>query len=98
IANLAEPSPLRGIRTPANPNCSFTVLKESENIVTCKFRILHEVAVLPACQAIPGANPKSSVARSEQAKNVGGREMLVRWLLPRDVPDAIEAKQAELRA
>jgi hypothetical protein len=44
------------------------------------------------------ANPKTPIARDEQACNEAAGEMLIRWRLPWDAPNAIEAKQTEFRA
>jgi len=44
------------------------------------------------------ANPKSSIARDEKASNKAAGETLIASRLPRDGSNAIEAKQAEIRA
>ena len=68
------------------------------NILSGKFRVLSQLAVLPTCKPFIGANPKTPIARGEQASNVAAGEMLTRRRLPWDEPNAIEAKQAEFRA
>src|SRR5262249_41690732 len=57
-----------------------------------------ELAALPACKPFESANPKSPVARREKLVNRVRRELLTRWRLPRDVPDAIEPKQTKFRS
>jgi len=44
------------------------------------------------------ANPKTSIARDEEASNNVAGETLIASRLPRDGSNAIEAKQAEIRA
>ena len=59
---------------------------------------MSQLAVLPTCKPFRSADPKTPVARDEQASNIAAGEMLTRWRLPWDAPNAIEAKQAEFRA
>src|SRR5277367_2952530 len=68
------------------------------DILPGQFRVVIQLAVLPTCKSFSGANPKTSIARGEHASNIGAREMLARGRLPRDAPNAVEAKQAEFRA
>jgi hypothetical protein len=63
-----------------------------------KLRVVSQLAVLPTCKPFRGANPKTPIARGEQASNIAAGEMLTRRRLPWDAPNAIEAKQAEFRA
>ena len=97
IANGAQLPGGRG-RQPAGPNGAFMILDHLRtNVLTCKLRVLGELSVLPTHKPFRGADPKSAVVRGEQAENAAGREMLTRWRLPGDSPDAVEAHQAELR-
>src|SRR5262249_20025979 len=71
--------------------------KERKNKLSCKLRVLGEPAVLPTCHTFVGAYPKHSIARGEQFHRHTGREMLIWWWLPGNVPDSVEAQQAKLR-
>jgi hypothetical protein len=59
---------------------------------------MSQLAILPTCKPSCGANPKTPIARCEQASNIAAREMLTRWRFPWDAPNAIEAKQTTFRA
>ena len=87
-----------GSRRPAGPYRSFTILKERRNNLSGKLRVVSQLAVLPTCKPMISANPKTPIARGEQASNIVAGEMLTRWRLPWDAPNAIEAKQTEFRA
>jgi hypothetical protein len=69
------------------------VLEERYNGLPSKLRVLRQPAVFPTGHPFMGANPKSPVVRGQQAE-----EMLTRWRLPRDGPNAVEAKQTEFRS
>src|ERR1700734_3948233 len=74
------------------------VLHERMDILPGQFRVLSQLAVLPTCEPFSGANPKTPIARSEHASNIGAREMLARGRLPGETPNPVEAEQAEFRA
>jgi hypothetical protein len=76
----------------------LTILNERIHRLFGKFSILGQLAILPACQPFVGANPKTPVMCGYQASNVVARETFAFNLVPWDVPNAIEAKQAEFRA
>jgi len=90
IPNRAEP-PSRA-PAPTDPYRALPILKECSNIVSSEFHVLSKLAIFPTCKPFQGADPKSPVARNKQASNVAVGEMLTGWRLPRDIPDAIEAK------
>ena len=94
--NRAE-SP-RGSRHSAGPNRPFPILKERNDGLSSELRVMSQLAVLPTCKSFIGANPKTPIARGEQASNMAAGEMLTCRRLPWDAPNAIEAKQAEFRA
>ena len=56
------------------------------------------LAVLPTGQPLTGPDPERAVARGEQAVNLAGGEMLIRWRLPGDSSDPIEANEGVLRS
>src|SRR5258706_15183460 len=78
---FAEPP--SGSPTRAGPYRTFAILKQGKNVLSSKLRILSELAVLPTCQPLPGTDPKSSVACSQQPQDEVGRERLIRRRLPR---------------
>jgi len=82
----------------AYPHGSFTILEERINSLSRNLRVLSQLAILPTGQPFVSANPKSSIARDEEFANKAAGKMLIPWRLPRDAPNAIEAKQAEFRA
>jgi hypothetical protein len=59
---------------------------------------LSQLAVLPAGKPWLGTNPKTTIARGQQASNIAAGEMLTGWRLPRDEPNAIKANYPEFRA
>src|SRR5262249_13581017 len=93
ILNRAEPSSWKAYH--AGPYRAFPILMERHNNLPSKLRVLSEFAALATCKAFKGPDPKSPVARGEQAPDIAGREVLIWWRLPRDVPDTIETKQPE---
>src|SRR5258705_4007163 len=74
------------------------ILKNLKNIISDDFGVLRELAILPACKSFGGANPKCPVSRSQQTENVIRGKLLIRWRLPGNVLDSIEAEQAEFGA
>jgi hypothetical protein len=74
------------------------ILKERINGLAGKLRVLSQLAILPTCQTFTGSNPKTSIARGEEAFNKIAGEMLARRRLPGDTPHAIKTKQTEFRA
>ncbi len=58
-----------GSRPAASPDRSFTILKERNDILQSKFRVTRQFAILPTSEALHGANPKTPIARGEQACN-----------------------------
>src|SRR5580704_18160126 len=95
IPNFAEFS-IRRARRPS-PYRALVIFNESKDRRFIELRILSELAVLPACEPIPCADPKGPCACRNQSLDDTGREMLIwRWL-PKDVSDAIEAIQAKCR-
>src|SRR5689334_17140981 len=78
----------------ASPYRAFSILKELENILIGKLRVRSQLTVLPTGKPLRGAYPKRPVARGEQAPNLTGGKRLIRWRLPGDCPNPIEAKQA----
>src|SRR6266478_2436986 len=87
-----------GNRIPADPKRSFTILKERNNTLSGKLRVVSQLAALPTCKPVIGANPKGATPRGEQGSNVAAGEMLARGWLPCDAPNTVEAKQTEFRA
>src|SRR6185503_12289795 len=85
-------------RPPGNPYRSFAIFEQGFNNLPVQFRVVSQLAVLPAGEPAEGANPKPSVARALQASDIACGEMLPRRRLPRDGPDAIEPKQPEFGA
>jgi hypothetical protein len=94
--NRAE-SPSRS-RPPACPHRSFTILEESKHILSIKFWVLSQLAVLPTGKPCACGDPKTPIAGGEQVSNIAAGEVLTRWRPPLHVPNSIEAKQAEFRA
>ena len=94
--NRAE-FPARSRRLSAGPYRSFHIFKERRNTLSSELCVASQLAALPTCKTIGGANPKSPIARGKQASNGAVGEMLIGWRLPWDVPDTIESKQAEFR-
>ena len=93
VANFAEFS--IGGPTCAGPYRALIVFNQSKDMQSSQLRVLRELAVFPAYEPTPCADPKSPVARRDQCRDGGGGELLIwRWL-PEDVSDAIEAIQAE---
>src|SRR5580693_538720 len=82
----------------AGPHRSFTILDGRSKFQSGKIGIVRELAVLPTCEPLIGANPKTPIAPGEQTCNHAAGELLTRRRLPGDGPDAVEAKQAEFRA
>ena len=82
----------------ACPYGSFTIFNERVNSLSRNLRVLSQLAVLPTGQPFMRANPKSSIARDEKASNKAAGQMLIPSRLPRNGSNAIEAKQAEIRA
>src|ERR1700679_1916556 len=79
IADFAELS-IRGA-TCAGPYQALIVLKKSKDMQSSQFRELRELAVFPAYETTPCADPKSPVAGRDQCRDGGGREWLIgRWL------------------
>jgi hypothetical protein len=68
------------------------------DILPRKFRVVSELAVLPTYKSLSGTDPKTPIAPGEHASNIRARKVLARGRLPRDAPNAVEAKQAEFRA
>src|SRR5215469_11367797 len=87
--------PWRRKRQPAGPYGAFPILKERRNNLPSKFRVLSQLAVLPTCQPLPRADPKSPVARDQEPPNISGGELLARRRLPQDGADSVEPIQAE---
>src|SRR4029453_12833453 len=85
-------------RPPGDPYRSFAILEQRFNNLPIKFRVVSQLAVLPACKAVEGADPQTSVARALHASDIAVGEMLPRGWLPRVGPHAIEAKQAKFGA
>src|SRR5262249_55247601 len=75
VLNAAKP-PRRRKSDDACPYRAFVVLNEPQNQLSRDFGILGELSVLPACQPLQGPDPKSSVARGQQAHYPLGREVL----------------------
>src|SRR5580704_376831 len=95
IPNFAKFSIGRPIRT--GPYRALTIFNESTDLQSTELRVLNELAVPPACQPIKRSDPKSPVARGDQSRDDGGGEVLIRWRLPGEVPDAIEPRQPKCR-
>jgi hypothetical protein len=73
------------------------VLEQRCHKQSIKLGVAGQLAATPANKASKRANPKSAVARDEQAKGLVG-EMLARRGLPGDTANAIEAEQSEFPA
>src|SRR5271169_4521600 len=95
ILNRAE-HPRRRKSQTADPYSTFMILKERENRLAGKLRVLSKLAAIPAGKPLRGPNPKSPIACAEQTVDSARGEMLTCWRLPGYVPDTIEAKQAEV--
>src|SRR6185369_17790105 len=80
------------------PYRAFTILEECKNNLSGKLWILTELAVFPTCESLIGADPKCPVARCQQVRNDAVGETLIRWRLPGDILDAIEADHSEFCA
>ena len=87
-----------GARMAAGPNCSFPILKQGKDIQSGKPGVRRQLAVLPTRQSPVGADPKSTVARSQQPYNEIVGKLLARRQLPWDGTNAIESQQPEIRA
>src|SRR5262249_7780278 len=94
IPNRAEPA---GKPHSRDPYRASPILKELENILSGQLWILSKFPVLPTGKSFRGANPKRPVAGGQQTPYKVIRQILIRWRLPGDGPDAIEANQAEFR-
>src|SRR5208337_316885 len=81
----------------AGPYCSLAVFEQRCHKDFAKLRVLRQFAAIPAHEASKRANPKSAIARDEQAVRSAGEVLTRRWL-PGDSVDAIEAIQAEFAA
>jgi len=68
LLDRAEPS--AGNPDRADPYGAHVIFNELGNILSVKLRELGEFSVLPTCEPFGGSNPKSPVARGEQAPNV----------------------------
>src|SRR5208282_3803657 len=97
-ASRDRAEPPIGSHGPAGPYRSFTILKERDDSLPSKYRVVGQLAVLPTCKPFRGANPKAPIARDEQASNKAAGETLTLRRLPGNAPNAVEAKQAEFRA
>src|SRR5208337_2602014 len=97
-SDCAEPA--SGSRQRTGPHRSLTDLEQRCHKLFRKLllRARGQLGTVPTYKAGKRANPKSAVARDEQAVDVLVREMLTRRWLPRNTANAIEAKQAEFRA
>jgi hypothetical protein len=82
----------------ASPYRSLAILQEVPNVLSGKLGVLSRFAVLPAPKTLIWGNPETSIAGREQTWNSAAREVLTRGRLPRNGANAIETKQAELRA
>src|SRR4030095_6466220 len=63
-----------------------------------QFRVVSQLAVLPAGEPLEGANPKPPVASAVQACDIAVEKMLALWRLRGNGAHAIEPKQAEFGA
>src|SRR5262249_16968663 len=95
VPNGAQPS--NGERQSACPDHAFVILEDLEDVAPGQLCVRLELAILPACQSLRGADPERAVASGEQAEDLARRETLISWQLPGESPDAVEAKQAEFR-
>ncbi len=82
----------------ADPHCAFAILKKSTDISSGKQWVLRQLAVLPTCQPLKSADPKSSIARGKQLSNRAAGQILTQRRLPGNGPNTIETNQAETRA
>src|SRR5262249_24333050 len=79
-------------REAADPYCALASLEDwSSNGLARKLGVRGQPTILPTCDSFRRADPKSPIARGEQAENAVGREMLARRRLPGDGPHTIEA-------
>src|SRR4029077_8227863 len=63
-----------------------------------KLGVHPKLAVFPTAKPLHGANPQRSVPCGKQRGDFVGWKMSIRWRLPGDGPDSIEAEQAKFRA
>ena len=95
IVNRAK-LPRRRKRRRTSPYRAVTILEELHDFLSGKLRVLSQPPVLPTGQSFTSTDPKSAIARGEQAGNLAGGEMLIRWRLPEDSSDPIEANEGVL--
>src|SRR5580704_19150115 len=93
IPNFAEFSV--GRSTCAGPYRALIAFNQSKDMQSSQFRVLRELAVFPAYEPTPCADPKSPVAGRDQCRDGGGKEWLIGRWLPEDISDAIEPIQPE---
>src|SRR5262249_20715543 len=97
-ADRAQPARQLSDRLPAKPDRAAAILEELRHIDSAELRVHSERSGLPARHAVEGGDPQRPVARGEQRRDVSRRKTPTRRRLPRNRPNAVEAKQAELRA
>jgi len=83
-----------GRPSPADPDRSFAVLEKRKSILSGKLEEIGQLAVFPTGKPFRSADQKTPVACDEQASYIAAWEMLTRWWLPSEAPNAIEATQA----
>jgi hypothetical protein len=93
--NCTEPA--GGRHKAAKPHRPFPILKERTNL-SGNLRVERQLAVLPTCKPLGGANPKAPIAGGEQASDRSAREMLTCGRPPRDRSNTVEVEQAGFRA
>ena len=78
----------------SGPHGALVILTERIDIVPVNLRVMGDLAVLPNCETLGGANPTSAIAGGAQFAYVVAREMLANGRLPGNAANAIEPAQA----
>jgi hypothetical protein len=81
-----------------DPYRAFAILEKLGDHPVPQLRGAREPAPAPTTEPFQRADPESPIARGKQAGDEVGGELLILGRLPGDGPDAIETKEAELRA
>src|SRR5262249_7088889 len=94
--NRAE-LPGRRKRQRTDPYRAVMILEKLADFLAGQLGVLGQLPVLPTGQPFTGTDPKCAVACGEQVGDLAGGKRLIRWRLPGDRSDSIEANEGELR-